>query len=167
MGNRIGLFNKKSNDTTIIRVEPALSVVTNTVSPDIQPTKAPTMRSSKTFTFESVLPATPVTYVSTTTTISMPPLVLTSAVNTRVAVSKIALQPFAAPIAEPIAEPIEQNSPTHSISSDDSVSSINEPHPASSNEIHVPNNSPVSDHTVHNVDDDHTGLYKKMSHLML
>jgi hypothetical protein len=167
MGNRIGLFNKKSNDTTIIRVEPALSVVTNTVSPEIQPTKAPTIRSSKTFTFESVLPATPVTYVSTTTTISMPPLVLTSAVNTRVAVSKNALQPFAAPIAAPIAEPIEQNSPTHSISSDDSVSSINEPHPASSNELHVPNNSPVSDHTVQNVDDDHTGLYKKMSHLML
>jgi hypothetical protein len=158
MGNRIGLFNKKSNDTTIVHVEPPLSVVTNTVSPEIQPTKAPTMRSSKTFTFESVLPATPVS-----TTISMPPLVLTSAVNTRVAVSKIALQPF----AEPIAEPIEQNSPTHSISSDDSVSSVNEPHPASSNELHVPNNSPVSDYTVQNVDDDHTGLYKKMSHLML
>ncbi len=167
MGNRIGLFNKKSNDTTIVHVEPPLSVVTNTVSPEIQPTKAPTMRSSKTFTFESVLPATPVTYVSTTTTISMPPLVLTSAVNTRVAVSKIALQPFEEPIAALIAAPIEQNSPTHSISSDDSVSSINEPHPASSNELHVPNNSPVSDHTVHNVDDDHTGLYKKMSHLML
>ena len=120
------------------------------------------MRSSKTFTFESVLPATPVF-----TTISMPPLVLTSAVNTRVAVSKIALQPFEEPITETIAEPIEQNSPTHSISSDDSVSSINEPHPASSNELHVPNNSPVSDYTVQNVDDDHTGLYKKMSHLML
>ena len=162
MGNRIGLFNKKSNDTTIVHVEPPLSVVTNTVSPEIQPTKAPIMRSSKTFTFESVLPATAVF-----TTISMPPLVLTSAVNTRVAVSKIALQPFAEPIAEPITEPIEQNSPTHSISSDDSVSSINEPHPASSNELHVPNNSPVSDYTVQNVDDDHTGLYKKMSHLML
>jgi hypothetical protein len=160
MGNRIGLFNKKSNDVNTIHVEPPLSVATNTASPEIQPTKAPTMRTSKTFTFESVLPATPVTYVNTATTISMPPLILDSAVNTRVAVSKIALQPF----AEPITEPIEQNSPTHSISSDDSVSSVNEPYPPSMNEINVPNNSPVSDHTVQNID---TILYKKMSHLML
>ena len=164
MGNRIGLFNKKSNDVNTIHVEPPLSVATNTASPEIQPTKAPTMRTSKTFTFESVLPATPVTYVSTTTTISMPPLVLTSAVNTRVAVSKIALQPFEETVVESITEPIEQHSPTHSISSDDSVSSVNEPYPPSMNEIHVPNNSPVSDYTVQNVD---TGLYKKMRHLML
>ena len=167
MGNRIGLFNKKSNDTTIVHVEPPLSVVTNTVSPEIQPTKAPTMRSSKTFTFESVLPATPVTYVSTTTTISMPPLVLTSAVNTRVAVSKITVKPFEETVVESIAEPIAENSPTNSISSDDSVSSINEPHPPSINEINVPNNSPVYDYTVQNIDNDYTGLYKKMSHLML
>jgi hypothetical protein len=162
MGNYIGRPKSTTIHVTSTQNTP-LEVSTMVASPELAPKKAPTMRSSKTFTFESVLPATPATYVSTTTTISMPPLVLTSAVNTRVAVSKIALQPF----EEPIAEPIEQNSPTHSISSDDSVSSINEPHPASSNELHVPNNSPVSDHAVHNIDDDHTGLYKKMSHLML
>ena len=167
MGNRIGLFNKKSNDIKTIHVEPALTLATDTVSPELQPKKAPTMRSSKTFTFENVLPATPATYVSTTTTVSMPQLILDSAVNTRVAVSKITLKPFEETTVESIAEVIEQNSPTNSISSDDSVSSINEPHPPSINEINVPNNSPVSDYTVQNVDNDYTGLYKKMSHLML
>ena len=171
MGNHIGLFNKKSNDTKTIHVEQkralSLTVATNTSSPEIHPKKAPTMRTSKTFTFEGVLPATPATYVSTTKTALMPPLILDSAVNTRVAVSKITLKPFEETVVESIAEPIEQNSPTHSISSDDSVSSVNEPHPPTINEINVPNNSPVSDYTVQNVDNDHTGLYKKMSHLML
>lgn len=167
MGNRIGLFNKKSNDTTTIHVEPALTLATDTVSPELQPKKAPTMRSSKTFTFESILPATPATYVSTTKTASMPPLILDSAINTRVAVSKITLKPFEETAVESITEPIEQNSPTHSISSDDSVSSLDEPHPPSINKINVPNNSPVLDYIVQNVDNDHTGLYKKMSHLML
>jgi hypothetical protein len=97
----------------------------------------------------------------------MPPLVLTSAVNTRVAVSKITVKPFEETVVESIAEPIAENSPTNSISSDDSVSSINEPHPPSINEINVPNNSPVYDYTVQNIDNDYTGLYKKMSHLML
>ena len=166
MGNRIGLFNKKSNDTTTIHVEPALTLATDTVSPELQPKKAPTIRTSKTFTFESVLPATPATYVSTATMVSMPPLVLSSAVNTRVAVSKIALQPFEETAVESIAAPIAENSPTNSISSDDSVSSINEPHPPSINEINVPNNSPVYDYTVQNVNE-YTELYKKMSHLML
>jgi len=162
MGNRIGLFNKKSNDTTTIHVEPALTLATDTVSPELQPKKAPTMRSSKTFTFENVLPTTPATYVNTATMASMPPLILDSAVNTRVAVSKIIVKPFEETVVESIAE----NSPTNSISSDDSVSSINEPHPPSINEINVPNNSPVYDYTVQNVNE-YTELYKKMSHLML
>ena len=164
MGNYIGRPKSTTIHVTAKQHTP-LEVSTNITSPELMPKKAPTMRSSKTFTFEDVLPVTPVTYMSTTSMASMPPLILDSAVNTRVAVSKITLKPFEETVVESIAEPIAQNSPTNSISSDDSVSSINES--PSINEINVPNNSPVSYYTVQNVDNDHTGLYKKMSHLML
>ena len=164
MGNYIGRPKSTTIHVTAKQHTP-LEVSTNVASPELMSKKAPTMRSSKTFTFEDVLPATPVTYMSTTSTASMPPLILDSAVNTRVAVSKITLKPFEETVVESIAEPIAQNSPTNSISSDDSVSSINES--PSINEINVPNNSPVSYYTMQNVDNEHTGLYKKMSHLML
>jgi len=167
MGNYIG--HRKTPKSTVIHVvqHNSLEVSTNVSSPELLPTKAPTMRASKTFTFEDVLPATPATYVSTTTQSLMPKLVLDSAVNTRVAVSKIKLEPYEETVVETIKEPIEQNSPTHSISSDDSISSVDESYQPNTHEINVPNNSPVSDYTVQNVDNDHTGLYKKMSHLML
>jgi len=138
-----------------------LEVSTDVASPELVPKKAPTMRTSKTFTFENVLPATPVTYVTTTSTEIIPELILDAAIHTRVSVSKIKLDSCVEPVVETV---VEDNL---SISSEESsVSEIEENHPCVIPETSVPQNSPVCDYTVQNTEE-HTVLYKKMSHLML
>ena len=177
MGNHIGLFNKKSNESTTIHVEPkrasSLTIVTNTSSPNIQPKRAPTMRTSKTFTFENVLPVTPATYISrtatsaTSPTIFVPELIVDSAVNTCVSVSKIKLGPYEeTPVESMIKEEVVVEDNTSISSEESSVSEIEENHPSVIPETNVPHNSPVCDYKVHNTKE-HTVLYKKMSHLML
>ena len=166
MGNYIG--RPKS---TAIHVEPkqntVLQVSTDVASPELMPKKAPTMRSSKTFTFESVLPVTPVTYVNTKSTELIPELILDSAINTRVSVSKINLGPYEETVVETIADDNTSISSDSVSSVESSVSEIEENYPSVIPETSVPQNSPVCEYAVQNVDTDHTGLYKKMSHLML
>ena len=156
MGNYIGRPKSTTIHVTSKQNTP-LEVSTTVASPELAPKKAPTMRTSKTFTFEDVLPATPVTYVTTKTVESVPELILDAAIDTRVSVSKINL----GSVVETV---IEDNL---SISSEESsVSEIEENHQCVIPETSVPQNSPVYDYTVQNTEE-HTVLYKKMSHLML
>jgi hypothetical protein len=160
MGNYIGRPKSTTIHVTSKQNTP-LEVSTDVASPELVPKKAPTMRTSKTFTFENVLPATPVTYVTTTSTEIIPELILDAAIHTRVSVSKIKLDSYVEPVVETV---VEDNL---SISSEESsVSEIEENHPCVIPETSVPQNSPVCDYTVQNTEE-HTVLYKKMSHLML
>jgi hypothetical protein len=156
MGNYIGRPKSTTIHVTSKQNTP-LEVSATVASPELAAKKAPTMRTSKTFTFEDVLPATPVTYVTTKTVESVPELILNAAIDTRVSVSKINL----GSVVETV---IEDNL---SISSEESsVSEIEENHQCVIPETSVPQNSPVYDYTVQNTEE-HTVLYKKMSHLML
>ena len=160
MGNYIGRPKSTTIHVTSKQNTP-LEVSTDVASPELVPKKAPTMRTSKTFTFENVLPATPVTYVTTTSTEIIPELILDAAIHTRVSVSKIKLDSYVESVVETV---VEDNL---SISSEESsVSEIEENHPCVIPETSVPQNSPVCDYTVQNTEE-HTVLYKKMSHLML
>lgn len=166
MGNYIG----RPKSTTIhvtAKQNTSLQVSTDVASPELMPKKAPTMRSSKTFTFEDVLPVTPVTYINTKSTELIPELILDSSVNTRVSVSKINLGSYEETIVETIADDNTSISSDSVSSMESSVSEIEENHPSVIPETNVPQNSPVCEYAVQNVDNDYTGLYKKMSHLML
>ena len=168
MGNYIGRPKSTTIHVTSTQNTP-LEVSTMVASPELAPKNAPTMRSSKTFTFEDVLPTTPVTYVTTKTVESIPELILDAAIHTRVSVSKINLGPYVETVVEPMVEPIVEPmvEDNLSISSEESsVSEIEENHPCVIPETSVPQNSPVCDYIVQNTEE-HTVLYKKMSHLML